>query len=541
MGSMARGYAPLASIGTVATVLNIPPFGIEMHEAGPVTFARLLEVLNEGVWFIDADGITLFANPRMAEMLGTTVEAMLGSSPLHYYVEDDHALLLEHLRLRQEGRSTHYEVRLRRTDGELIDVRVHGSPVVVDDVVVGSVGAFTDLTDLRRAALAQEEALRQAEESKATTTRLVSWVSHELRTPLNTVVGFAQLLHQRLERAGDREMADHILAAGRHVTSLVEDLLAFSRAEAEALQPHLEQFDMLDAVEGAMALTAGAATEASVHFDLHVAAEPIRRAVVADRRQLTQVLVNLLSNAVKYGGREAEVTISVEHDDEWVRCTVTDRGPGIPAHLQRAVFRPFERLENARHVVGVGLGLAIAESFVRGMHGSLTLASEPDSGAAFTVSLPHAHTDTATSESSTAAPRDTAATTTHVAPLDATERLVLYVEDEPLNAALLESIIALLPGRRLRVEPTVADGLAALADTVPALALLDLNLPDGTGFDVLRALRDNPATRHVPVFILSADATEEAAHRALQMGADRYLTKPFDLNAFLTLIETATA
>lgn len=522
----------------MASVVDLPPFGVTPTSSGSVTFSRLLDVLHEGVWFIDGDGITLFANPRMAEMLGTTAEAMLGSSPLHYYVDEDHPTLFEHMRLRREGQSSDYEVRLRRTDGEVILVRVHGSPVVVDGTFVGSVGAFTDLTDLHRAAEAREAALRQAEDSKATTTRLVAWVSHELRTPLNTVVGFAQLLQQRLERPTDREMAEHILAAGKHVTDLVEDLLAFSRAEAAALEPHLEAFDLLDAVEEAMSLSSGVAASAFVHFDLRITALPDERSVLADRRQLTQVLVNLLSNAVKYGGSDSAVTITVASDERSARCTVADTGPGIPAHLQRAVFRPFERLEHTRHIAGVGLGLAIAESFVQGMHGTLEVASEPGSGAAFTVSLPRSACGAGTIPSSHATAA--AATPPDGATPDG-ERLVLYVEDEPLNAALLESIVALLPGRRLQVEPTVADGIAALAGHAPALALLDLNLPDGSGFDVLRAIRNSPATRDVPVFILSADATEEAAHRALELGADRYVTKPFDLGAFLALVEAATA
>ena len=92
-----------------------------------------------------------------------------------------------------------------------------------------------------------------------------------------------------------------------------------------------------------------------------------------------------------------------------------------------------------------------------------------------------------------------------------------------------------------RSEPTVADGIAALAEETPALALLDLNLPDGSGLDVLRAIRADAASRSIPVFILSADATEEATHRALENGADRYLTKPFDLTEFLGLIDAATS
>ena len=119
-------------------------------------------------------------------------------------------------------------------------------------------------------------------------------------------------------------------------------------------------------------------------------------------------------------------------------------------------------------------------------------------------------------------------------------QLVLYVEDEPLNASLVESIIGLLPGRSLHVEPTVAGGIEAAARLQPALVLLDLNLPDGSGFEVLSSIRANPTLAGVPVFILSADATEQATGRAHELGADRFITKPFNLKEFVGLVEAAT-
>ncbi len=119
-------------------------------------------------------------------------------------------------------------------------------------------------------------------------------------------------------------------------------------------------------------------------------------------------------------------------------------------------------------------------------------------------------------------------------------QLVLYVEDEPLNASLVESIVGLLPGRTVHVEPTVRGGIEAVHRLRPALVLLDLNLPDGSGLDVLASIRADPSIATVPVFILSADATEQARKRGLELGADRFLTKPFNLKEFVALIGDAT-
>jgi CheY-like chemotaxis protein/anti-sigma regulatory factor (Ser/Thr protein kinase) len=246
--------------------------------------------------------------------------------------------------------------------------------------------------------------------------------------------------------------------------------------------------------------------------------------VLADRRHLVQVIVNLLSNAIKYGGRSTSVHVAAIEEGTMARCSITDEGPGIPTDQQRRVFEPFERLDNVANVPGVGLGLAIATSFVRAMAGTIELDSRPGEGATFTVVVPLASVPSA---SRTDAPA-----------VDAPSHLILYVEDEPLNASLVESIVGLLADRSLHVEPTVAGGIGALDRLQPVLILLDLNLPDGSGFDVLRAVRAHPQHAATPVFILSADATEQATARAIELGADRFITKPFNLKEFVGLLES---
>ncbi len=483
---------------------------------------HLVDSLLVGIWMIDRDGVTNFVNPYMTEVLGVTADSMLGRPLLDFFHPSDHHVVLQHVRRRREGLSDAYDARLIRPDGQTRHVRVQGSPVRQIGEFAGSVAAITDITDLYVEATTREAALREAEESVLAKTRFLSWVSHELRTPLNTISGFAQLLQSSLAAGADRDMAGSILSASTHLNSLVQDLLDYAQADADVLEPTLAAVSLHGVLDDALGLVAGTARDLDVRIDLHSGTEY----VIADRRHLVQVVLNLLSNAVKYGGRGTTVHVDTEVVGASVRCSITDEGPGIPADLQRQAFRPFERLDNAAGITGVGLGLSIAESFMRAMKGTLTLSSPPGHGATFTLELPigqPADADGATPE-----------------PAEVTTRLVLYVEDEPLNASLVESIIGLLPGRVLHVEPTVAGGIAAAASMHPALALLDLNLPDGSGFDVLRAMRADPATATTPVFILSADATEQATRRALDLGADRFITKPFNLKEFVGLLDDAT-
>jgi PAS domain S-box-containing protein len=483
---------------------------------------HLADTLQVGLWMIDPDGVTTLVNPYMTELLGVPAEAMLGRPPLEFFHPDDHHSVLQHMRKRRDGLSDSYDARLARPDGQIRHVRVQGSPLREVGEFVGSVAAITDLTDLYRQAADRDDALRLAEESVLDKTRFLSWVSHELRTPLNTISGFAQLLESNLPTGPDRDMARSIHTASEHVNSLVQDLLDYAQADTDVLDPTLDVVSLRGVLDDALGLVAGTARDLDVRIDVQAGSEY----VMADRRHLVQVVLNLLSNAVKYGGRGTTVRVTTAATESVVQCAITDEGPGIPPELQRQAFRPFERLDNATGVAGVGLGLSIAESFMRAMKGTLRLVSPPGHGATFTIELPLAH------------PAEHGPSVSE--PAGVATRLVLYVEDEPLNASLVESIVGLLPGRVLRVEPTVAGGIAAVAALHPALVLLDLNLADGSGFDVLKAVRADPATAHTPVFILSADATEQATRRALDLGADRFITKPFNLKEFVGLMEAAT-
>lgn len=488
----------------------------------------VVEALQAGVWTLDRDGITTYANHRMHEMLGLEAAVLLGRPLLDFVDPADQPKVLQGLRRRGEGRSDSYDAQLRGAEGRLVHVRIQASPILEHGAVIGSVAALTDVSDLASRAAATTAALDQAEQSASSASRLLSWVSHELRTPLNTIDGFAQLLEQGITDPTHRTLVGHIRSATEHVAALARDLLDLARTNSGALEVEALPVSVASAVADAVTLVDASAREASVNISATVGDATI----LGDRRRVVQVLVNLLTNAIRHGGNGRTVTVSTEQGDGVVRCSVTDEGPGVPASERERVFLPFERASTGASG-GTGLGLTIADGFARAMGGTITLVSNPAEGATFTLTLLAApetmrtpgDADTQVSGPTTDEPRS---------------GLVLYVEDEPLNATLIENIVALLPGRSLRVAPTVAEGIAALDAERPALVILDLNLPDGTGFDVLRHIRSDPSLADMPVFILSADATQDSALRATELGANRYITKPFDLRQFLDLLEMAT-
>jgi CheY-like chemotaxis protein/anti-sigma regulatory factor (Ser/Thr protein kinase) len=250
-------------------------------------------------------------------------------------------------------------------------------------------------------------------------------------------------------------------------------------------------------------------------------------AVYADRQRLAQILVNLISNAVKYNHRDGSITIScTEEGTGQVNIVVSDSGPGLaPDDLER-IFIPFERLgAEQTEVEGTGIGLPLARALSEAMRGQLTVSSVLGEGAAFTISLPRAP-DLIHVPDPSPAPAERAAGP-HVP--SGAGLSVLYIEDNPANVEVVARFLRGKPNTTLLSAISGRAGLECAVRDLPDIILLDLNLPDLQGDEVLNELKADPATAAIPVIILSADASRGVIHRLLANGAFAYLTKPIEL------------
>jgi signal transduction histidine kinase/CheY-like chemotaxis protein len=400
-----------------------------------------------------------------------------------------------------------------------------------------AVGLARDLiAQLEEKAAQLEAERRRAEEASRAKSEFLSRMSHELRTPLNAILGFAQL--QELEGGGgDREGVEQILKAGRHLLSLIDEVLDISRIESGRMAMSIEPVPVQEVVAEVLALVRPLASQRGVRVPaaLDVGRD---RHVRADRRRLEQVLLNLASNAIKYNRPGGEVRLSFQDcGDGRVCLAVTDTGPGIAAEKMDRLFTPFERLgAEDGEVEGVGIGLALSRGLMEAMGGTLTATSTPGTGSTFVAALPAAESPLAAAEAAGHAPAvDGAGPAIH--PSD--ERLVLYVEDNASNVKLVERVLAQRAGLRLLTAFQGRLGLELARQHRPAVVLLDLHLPDIGGDEVLRLLRDDPETRGIPVVVISADASAGQIERMLAGGARAYLTKPLDVRQFLGVLDEA--
>jgi len=251
--------------------------------------------------------------------------------------------------------------------------------------------------------------------------------------------------------------------------------------------------------------------------------------VRADPTRLRQVLLNLLTNAIKYNRAGGQVIVDAAVDAGLVRLRVRDTGRGLRSEQIDQLFEPFNRLgAEGDGIQGSGIGLTIVKALVEGMGGQVGVSSVPGRGSVFEITLPSVPV---------AEVAASAAPTVRATPAKARTGQLLYIEDNSVNVLLVEELVKSLSGLRITSEGTGAAGVARARALRPDLVLIDMQLPDFDGFEVLRQMRAHPETVGIPCIALSANAMPDDIERGLAAGFDDYWTKPIKFKPFLDALD----
>ena len=516
-------------------------------------YRSVAAAISDGLHVIGADGSIVAANPAACEMLGVDASRLIGSR-LSYlgfrlqYEDGTEVPETEHpvRSVRQGGPSViEREYILHRDDATQRLIRVSVRPLpcragerpcpcLVTDCDIAGQGA------VEQALLAKQS----AELASRANSEFLSRVSHEMRTPLNAVIGFTQLLRLAPDGSAPAQVAqytDHVLRASEHLLALINDLLDLQRVDDGRLVLQMKPLALSALIGATFELLQPLARQHGVALQHQVDADAW---VNADAQRLRQVLINIVSNAIKYNRSGGWVCIGlvpggVEH---WV-LAVEDTGSGLTQEQLTRLFQPFERLcHESSPIEGSGLGLEIARRLVETMGGQLTLSSVPASGTLVRIALPRTEAPRSAADAA-AAPAVAAsrawtqtvpvAAATADAPADTVPAApglrILYVEDNRINAILFEEAVRMRGGIELQVAEDGAEALALVQQWLPEVLVLDANLPDMSGYEVLARLRKLPALAAVPAFMCSADAMDEDVQRATAAGFVGYWSKPIDI------------
>jgi len=511
----------------------------------------LLESVGEGIYGVDLDGSTTFVNPVFVNMLGFTAEEIIGQ-PIHDLIHHTHAdgtkyLISEcpiHAALKdREVHKVNNDIFWRK-DGTGLPVEYTTTPVIKNDIIVGAVTVFQDISQRIKAEQDILTAKENAENANQAKSQFLSSMSHELRTPMNAIMGFGQLLTMDVENPLDESQADNvneIMKASKHLLKLINEVLDLAKIESGQINLSIEKVMLSDIVNESLQLIYPLAEKRNIKIIIKVDDREInfeemleqQYAVLADHIRLKQVLINILSNAVKYNKDNGSIIITCEYIDDKIKINIKDSGVGLTAEQQLKLFIPFERLgAEQSDVEGAGIGLVITKNIIEQMNGDIGVQSEYGKGSTFWIKLPACK---ALDENQKI---DDALTNKNIKIFkENIECTVLYIEDNPANLKLVSMLLNRLPNVHMWSAHEPMLGLELAKEHVPDIILLNINLPGIDGYEVLKQLRSNDLTSTIPVIAISANAMNKDIKKGLQAGFEKYITKPININALLDSVD----
>jgi PAS domain S-box-containing protein len=484
----------------------------------------------DGIVVLDQQGYVVEANESYARMLGRTLEETLTLHITDWDAQWSPAEL-DQIVTTQRFVDRTFETVHRRKDGSTYEVEITVSDVALEDEIL-QLCICRDITQRKHA----EEQLRISNERMslanaelARAARLkdefLASMSHELRTPLNAILGLSEALIEEIFGPLNDEQREHLATieqSGQHLLALINDILDLSKVESGRMDLEITSVPVQEFCNSCLSFVKQQAHQKRINLDCRIDPELVE--IDLDERRIRQVLVNLLSNAVKFTPENGTIQLQVRGDafHETLEFSVTDTGIGIaPEHLDK-LFQPFMQIDSAlsRRYSGTGLGLALVRRITELHGGSVTLDSQEGKGSRFTVSLPW---QSSTPEESEPEP----------APADLLSRQlelqkVLIIED---SASAANQLVRYL--KELNIQALVhpkAEGTTALVQRYqPDIIILDILLPDQSGWNILANLKANTATQSIPVVVVSV---VDEQLQSLAMGAVAYLLKPFTRQQF---------
>lgn len=424
----------------------------------------------------------------------------------------------------------------RDIDDEAI-ISVNAAPLFDrDEQITGSVTVVRDVTENRHLITELRDANRKLEEYNRLKAEFVANMSHELRTPLTAIIGFAQLMQMKFERGesvrntfGDG--LERILRNGRHLLTLIDEVLDLSKIEAGRLTLHLDHFDLPELIGNSFSSLESLAIEKKLEYKLEVSGDfPY---VFSDSARIRQILTNLLSNAIKFTPKgKIKVHLKASGETEW-QLSVSDTGMGIEPENIDKIFERFRQVDGSytRKVGGFGLGLSISQNLAELLGGKIAVESNLGEGSTFTLTLPYVAPKAIRTLAPSSNGHDSIFDPTEIHENDEQRHSILVIDDIPDSTQILSQMLK-TAGYRVAIAHSGAEGIRMAKKIKPDAVTLDVMMPGMDGWRVLQAMKADPQLAAIPVVVVSIVDNKPLGYR---LGASDYLVKPVEPN---NLIET---
>jgi two-component system sensor histidine kinase/response regulator len=375
-----------------------------------------------------------------------------------------------------------------------------------------------------------QEAMLVAQQASRAKTEFLAAMSHELRTPLTTIIGMSStLMRWATNQLNERQQGylQTIYDSGKHLLELINDILDLSRVETGQLNLKFNQFSIANLAQQSLKLweEQAQANQVSLKLDLRIPPECDR--FIADPHRLRQILLNLLSNAVKFTPSGGEIILRVVVNDQEALFEVQDTGIGIPEHQQALLFEKFQQLDASysRQYSGTGLGLALTKSLVELHGGSIHFQSAVGVGSTFTVKIPMPSAQMLQGQNGGRV----------LGMMEALPGQVILIENQEESADLICNMLTAADYQMV----WLTEGSAALehiAVLQPVAIIINVQVPDTDGYDLIRRLRQNPAAKHLKVIAISQSNETGDREQCFSAGADDYLVKPIKPGVLLAMV-----
>lgn len=477
----------------------------------------LLDLAAEGIFGLDAHGKFTFLNPMACRLLGVETQDELIGEYFYDFVDlesfNKNSDLYKKLMLVLKENLYLISKNERVFPVDYVSTPIYGE----NHIISGSVVVFSDITERKKNEDKLKQAIKEANAANHSKSLFLANMSHELRTPLNVILGFTKLLKKSPNlNSQEKENLSTIRNSGQHLLTIINEILELSKIEAGKIDVKLIDFNFIDMIKDIEMMFESRYREKNLSFKINTQTDTPKY-IKTDEQRLKQIIINLLGNSFKFTNKgSVELHISIK--DEKLYFEIIDTGIGIEESEIKNIFKPFEQVEKNRHIAGSGLGLAITKELVERLGGEIGVESEINQGSKFWFYIQY-------EESHPNFVLEKVDENEVIEIKQNSNNTILVVDDIKENRKLLSQMLS-QNGFNIIEAVDGKDAIEKFKENRVDLIFMDILMPNIDGYEATQTIR--MLSREIPIITVSAHVFKEDEQKALDLGANEFISKPID-------------